>query len=259
MRDSISKGRNFIRISLSRAASTAACSTFPMRQLILDLLPEVPPRLDNFVAGGNGETLTGLAAWLAPDGSEASLFLWGEKGSGKTHLLRACEAEYSDASTDPDLTNMGRARDETIDDARLFYAVDNVEMLSDAGQIALFNLFNRLPASGGRLITTASQPPLKLSLREDLRTRLGSGLIYRLHTLSDGEKKEALATQAEARGLRLPQDALDYLLARAPRDMRSLAALLAALDRYSLEQKRAITVHLLREVLEFENLSEAKA
>ena len=70
---------------------------------------------------------------------------------------------------------------------------------------------------------------------------------------------EALATQAEARGLRLPQDALDYLLARAPRDMRSLAALLAALDRYSLEQKRAITVPLLREVLEFENLSEAKA
>ena len=69
----------------------------------------------------------------------------------------------------------------------------------------------------------------------------------------------ALATQAEARGLRLPQDALDYLLARAPRDMRSLAALLAALDRYSLEQKRAITVPLLREVLEFENLSEAKA
>ena len=58
--------------------------------------------------------LTGLAAWLAPDCSEASLFLWGEKGSGKTHLLRACEAEYSDASTDPDLTNMGRARDETI-------------------------------------------------------------------------------------------------------------------------------------------------
>ena len=85
MRDSISKGRNFIRNSLSRAASTLACSTFPMRQLILDLLPEVPPRLDNFVAGGNGEMLTGLAAWLAPDCSEASLFLWGEKGSGKTH------------------------------------------------------------------------------------------------------------------------------------------------------------------------------
>ena len=84
-------------------------------------------------------------------------------------------------------------------------------------------------------------------------------MIYRLHALSDGEKKVALATQAEARGLRLPQDALDYLLARAPRDMRSLAALLAALDRYSLEQKRAITVPLLREVLEFENLSEAKA
>ena len=203
--------------------------------------------------------LTGLAAWLTPDSSEASLFLWGEKGSGKTHLLRACEARYSDASTDPDLTNMGRVRDEGINDAQLLYAVDNVEMLSDTGQIALFNLFNRLLVSAGRLITTANRPPLKLALREDLRTRLGSGLIYRLHALSDGEKKEALAAQAEARGLRLPPDALEYLLARAPRDMRSLAALLAALDRYSLEQKRAITVPLLREVLEFEDLSSVKA
>lgn len=258
MRDSFSKGRNFIRNSLSRAASTTACSAIPMRQLILDLMPEAPPRLDNFVVGGDGETLAALTAWLTPDSSETSLFLWGEKGSGKTHLLRACEAKYSDASSDPELAKMDCADDDSIRKFRLLYAIDNVEMLSDTGQIALFNLFNRLPASGGRLITTANQPPLKLALREDLRTRLGSGLIYRLHALSDGEKKEALAAQAEARGLRLPQDALDYLLARAPRDMRSLTAFLAALDRYSLEQKRAITVPLLREVLEFENPSEAK-
>jgi DnaA family protein len=86
-------------------------------------------------------------------------------------------------------------------------------------------------------------------LREDLRTRLGSGLIYRLHALTDSEKIEALATQAGARALRLPPDALNYLLAHAPRDMRSLTALLAALDRYSLEHKRAITMPLLREVL----------
>lgn len=259
MRDSISKGRNSIRISLSRAARAMARSTFPMRQLILDLLPELPPRLDNFVAGGNGEMLTGLAAWLAPDSSETSLFLWGEKGSGKTHLLRACEATYCDASIDPDLTKMGHAGEDSMSDTRHLYAVDDVEMLSETGQIALFNLFNRLPALGGRLITTADQPPLKLALREDLRTRLGSGLIYRLHVLSDGEKKEALTTQADARGLRLPEDALDYLLARAPRDMRSLAAFLAALDRYSLEQKRAITVPLLREVFKSGNPFEVDA
>ena len=212
-----------------------------MRQLLLDLLPETPPRLDNFVVGRNGETLTGLAAWLAPENRETSLFLWGEASSGKTHLLRASDAVFCDAATDPALAGLG--------ELQAAHAIDNVEALDADGQIALFNLFNRLRAAGGRLLTAATQPPLQLCLREDLRTRLGSGLIYRLQALSDEEKIAALSAQAAARGLQLPREALDYLLARAPRDMRSLTALLTALDRYSLEHQRPITLPLLREVL----------
>ena len=213
-----------------------------MRQLILDLLPEAPPRLDNFVTGGNGEALTGLAAWLAADNRETSLLLWGAAGAGKTHLLRAVDGQYHDAATDPDLVA-------SVDAGPGLHAVDNVEALSGDGQIALFNLFNRQRAAGGRLLTSAGAPPQQLALREDLRTRLGSGLIYRLQPLHDEEMTAALCAQARARGLRLPPEALDYLQARAPRDMRSLTAILAALDRYSLEHKRAITLPLLREVL----------
>jgi len=212
-----------------------------MRQLLLDLLPETPPSLDNFVAGCNGEALTGLAAWLAPDNREPSLLLWGNGGAGKTHLLRACGASYHDALVDPDLT----ATDETT----RFQAVDNVEALSAQGQIALFNLYNRTRATGGRLLTAACLPPLQLDLREDLRTRLGQGLIYRIHALTDDEMIDALRAYASDRKLRLPPESFDYLFARAPRDMRSLVALLGALDRYSLEHKRAITLPLLREVL----------
>lgn len=213
-----------------------------MRQLILDLLPEAAPSLDNFVAGGNLEALTGLAAWLVPENREPLLFLWGEAGAGKTHLLRASEARYIDAAEDPELDGIG----ETLD----FYAIDGIESLGASGQIALFNLFNRLRTAGGRLLVAAKVPPLQLRLREDLRTRLGSGLVYRLQPLSDTEKLDAIRAQASARGLRLPDDALNYLFARAPRDMRSLAAFLAALDRYSLEHKRPITLPLLREVLQ---------
>ena len=249
MHNLIRKSRNFIRNAhLARCPHCVeqhlpkAFHCVLMRQLILDLLPEALPCFDNFVAGGNADALTGLAAWLAPDNQESSLLLWGEAGSGKTHLLRASEACFSDACSNPDLSET----DESIP----FHAIDNVEALSAVGQIALFNLFNRLRASGGRLLTTASQPPLRMALREDLRTRLGSGLIYRLQPLTDSDKIAALTTLATARGMRLPPDALNYLLARAPRDMRSLAALLAALDRYSLEHKRAITLPLLREVLQ---------
>jgi DnaA family protein len=213
-----------------------------MRQLILDLLPEAAPSLDNFVAGSNLEALAGLAAWLVPENREPLLFLWGEAGAGKTHLLRASEARYIDAMGDPELGGIGEALD--------FYAIDGIEALGESGQIALFNLFNRLRAAGGRLLVAAAVPPLQLKLREDLRTRLGSGLVYRLQPLTDAEKLDAIRAQATARGLRLPVDALNYLFARAPRDMRSLTAFMVALDRYSLEHKRPITLPLLREVLQ---------
>lgn len=216
-----------------------------MRQLILDLLPEMPPSLDNFVAGGNTEAFTGLVAWLDPDNPETSLLLWGESGSGKTHLLRASGAVYHDAASDPDLS----ALDQDRCDMAACLAIDHVDALNETGQIALFNLFNRVRAAGGRLLTAAAQPPQRLCLREDLRTRLGYGLIYRLHPLTDDEKISALAAQAQARGMKLPTEALTYLIARAPRDMRSLSGLLSALDRYSLEHKRTITLPLLREVL----------
>lgn len=220
-----------------------------MRQLLLDLLPETPPSLDNFVAGCNGEALAGLAAWLSPNNREASLLLWGEGGAGKTHLLRASGAAYQDALADPDLGAI--EADLIADDSQKprFQAVDNVETLSASGQIVLFNLYNRVRAAGGRLLTSATQPPSQLDLREDLRTRLGQGLIYHLHALTDDQMIDALRAHAASRRLRLPPESLDYLFARAPRDMRSLMDLLGALDRYSLEHKRAITLPLLREVL----------
>ena len=76
------------------AASVPEFELSLMRQLILDLLPEVPPSLDNYVTGSNAEALTGLADWLAPANREPVFFLWGEAGAGKSHLLQASQATY---------------------------------------------------------------------------------------------------------------------------------------------------------------------
>ncbi len=211
-----------------------------MRQLILDLLPDSSPTLDNFVPGGNAETLTALSGWLAGTRAETSFCLWGEAGSGRTHLLLASGFAYIDAAHDPELASVDEAEQ---------LAVDHVESLNEAGQIALFNRFNRLKRAAGMLLTAADQPPAHLALREDLRTRLGSGLIYRLQPLADGEKAAALAAQAKERALKLTPEAIDYLMRHAPRDMRTLSAFVVALDRYTLEHKRAVTLPLLRELL----------
>ena len=211
-----------------------------MRQLILDLLPESPPSLDNFVAGGNAETVAALTGWLAGEQVDTSFCLWGESGSGRSHLLQASTFAYVDALLDPALSR--------APDAELL-AVDNVDRLDESGQIALFNHFNRRKMSGGKLLTSAPQPPVHLALREDLRTRLGSGLIYRLQPLSDAEKTAALAAQAKERALKLTPESIDYLMRHAPRDMRTLSMLIVALDQYTLEQKRPVTLPLLRELL----------
>ena len=211
-----------------------------MRQLILDFLPETPPTLDNFVAGGNVEAVAVFTGWLAGTRAETSFCLWGDAGSGSSHLLLASGFAYANAALDPALSRV-------TDVPQL--AVDHVAELDEAGQIALFNHFNRLKMAGGQLLTAAGQPPAHLALREDLRTRLGSGLIYRLQPLSDAEKASALAAQARERALKLSPESIDYLMRHAPRDMRTLSAFVGALDRYTLEHKRAVTLPLLRELL----------
>lgn len=215
-----------------------------MRQLILDLLPESPPTLDNFVAGSNAETVVALTEWLAGARAETSFALYGEAGCGRSHLLLASGFAYVDGGRNPALA--GVAAGEQL-------AVDNVDALDPDGQVALFALFNQLKMAGGRLLTAAAQPPAHLALREDLRTRLGSGLIYRLQPLSDAEKAAAIATQARERALKLSPEMINYLLRHASRDMRTLSMLVVALDQYTLEQKRPVTLPLLRELLQMDN------
>ena len=91
---------------------------------------------------------------------------------------------------------------------------------------------------------------MRLALREDLVTRLAWGLVYQVHALTDEEKARALADYATGRGFRLLPDVSEYLLTRANRDLASLVATLDALDRYSLETKRPVTVPLARELLQ---------
>ncbi|MCL2020666.1 MAG: DnaA regulatory inactivator Hda [Betaproteobacteria bacterium] len=213
-----------------------------MRQLLLDLLPESTPTLANFIPGANEEALSAFSYWLAaPEGEESAFLFWGDPGSGKSHLLQASGFFYLDIKQDRACAN--------LPETASHLAVDHVELLAETGQIALFHAFNQIHARRGKLLVAAAAPPAQLILREDLRTRLGSGLVYRLNTLSDAEKKTALAGIAATRSLPLGDDGLDYLLSHASRDMRILAATMAALDCYSLEQKRPLTVPFLRAML----------
>ena len=222
-----------------------------MSQLLLDIAPDRQPTLDNFVAGRNLELLSVLRHALAGGSSERSFYLWGEAGSGRSHLLHACvraalderrSAVYAQGSV-PRMASEGPAE---------VVAVDDVERLDEAAQIELFDLYNRMRDSGGILLVSGTQSPLHLRLRDDLRTRLGWGLVYQVHGLSDEEKKQALMQHAQSRGFALPPEVTQYLLRHGRRDLPSLMAALDALDEHSLRLHRAPSVPLLKEILQHE-------
>jgi DnaA family protein len=194
------------------------------RQLALPLSAPPAPTLENFVPGSNGELLERLRELAAGRCCEAVVYLWGAPGSGRSHLLAA--------SARPGVT-----------------VADDVEALDEAGQQTLFNAINGAREDGGTVLAAGAEPPAQLALREDLRSRLGWGLVYEVKPLSDAEKAVFLHAEAARRGLRLSDEVVWYLLTHVRRDMPSLRALLEQLDRASLEQHRPVTLPLVREAL----------
>lgn len=176
------------------------------------------PSLENFVVGKNAELVQRLRDRDFP----TILYLWGAPGTGKTHLLNAV----------PELL-----------------CFDDAQKLSAVAQEQLFDAYNQAKLDGAQLVVTGDRAPRLLPLREDLRTRLGAGLVYELQPLSDEEKRQALLAAAQARSMPLNKEVLDYVLTHRSRDMRSLMALLNALDHYSLVNKRLVTLPLLKEIL----------
>jgi DnaA family protein len=136
-----------------------------------------------------------------------------------------------------------------VPEAAAVVAVDDVEKLDDAAQIALFALYNRMRENGGMLLVSGTQAPAFLKLRDDLRTRLGWGLVYQVHALNDDEKAQALCQHALARGFELPHEVTTYLLRHGRRDLPALLATLDALDEHCLRLKRTASVPLLKEVM----------
>ena len=223
-----------------------------MEQLLLDIAPPSPPTLADFVPGRNRELLQTLDNMLA--GRERFVYLWGAAGCGRSHLLQAVVAAGAPNKLNAVYIECGGTDDMNIAFAAVSaadcVAVDDVECLSASAQIGLFNLYNRMRDEGhARLLVSGPVAPAQLGLREDLVTRLGWGLVYQVHELTEEDKAQAMQSHAASRGFNLPQEVSDYLLRHGRRDLPSLIAALDALDRYSLASQRQITVPLLRELL----------
>lgn len=194
---------------------------------------------------------------MLQQGSERFLYLWGNEGSGKSHLLQACcKALSSDESAIylpmALLKEAGPEILEGLESSDLVCIDDIDHMAKDAlWEEALFHLYNRIRDNGHSRLILSGQKPLKaLGIQlPDLLSRLSWGLVIEVHELSDEAKIKSLKDRALKRGFELSDPVGQFLLKRCARNMHDLYKHLNALDEASLSAQRKLTIPFVKSVL----------
>lgn len=209
----------------------------------------------SYFAGRNRPAVDALLG-LAPGVLPTCVWLHGPRASGKTHLLQAACVQWSErgeATAYVPLRELGGDAEALTGYGELaLVALDDAELVAAnaAAERALFRLHQELDERGGHLLVSGANPPAALDFKlRDLASRMNGGLVLTLHSLDEEEQLQALQRRAQLRGFELPEDTVQYLQRRMPRDMASLCAFLDQLDEASLIARRKLTVPFVREVL----------
>ena len=204
--------------------------------------------LENFYSDNNLLLLDSLRK-NSSELKQQFFYIWGNKGSGKTHLLRAFSNEYLPLSKSQYFST---AVLENLEQQELV-CLDDVQSVigNDEWELAIFDLFNRIKSSGKTLLLISSdKSPSALSVKlPDLNSRLTWGEIYQLNSLTDEQKMSVLQHNAYQRGIQLPDETANFLLTRLARDMHTLFEALDLLDKASLQAQRNLTIPFVKEIL----------
>jgi DnaA family protein len=221
-------------------------------QLPLSFIVPKNAEFDSYIAGNNQQLVDSLE-----DEHEPLIFIWGAKGSGKSHLLQSIVTQYQAKGLNSLYLPLTLDNDVT---PQLLEGLEVMDLicLDDVDQVighrdweeALFHFFNRVRDNQGRLILAAKQSAINLVIQlPDLQSRLTWGLTYQVNSLTDKEKIVALQLHANQRGVEITDEVANYLLKRATRDMKDLIQLLEKLDYQSLAEQRKLTIPFIKRYL----------
>ena len=222
-----------------------------MKQLALPIAMARAPTLEGFSAGPNTPALDHLKLWAgSPTRSPVPTYLWGPPASGKTHLLLAVREALREQGAAVGWLDPSIAEPPGFDERWAVVLMDDVHLYNAVQQHAAFSWFVSAQPMQRGVLAAGALPPADLKVREDLRTRLGWGHVFQLQVLSEPERRAVLRQAADARGVFLGDEVMDFMLSRFSRDLGSLMQLLEQLDAYALQTKRAITIPLIKSMLE---------
>jgi DnaA family protein len=189
-------------------------------------------------------------------GTHGIVYLWGEPGSGRSHLLQAAchHARGQEKSAIYLAEPAGHAAEMLRDLDRLdLVCIDDLQQVAGdpEWETALFHLLNSVRGSGGTLVVSADRSIQRLAIRlPDLKSRLLAAHAIETDRLDDTGKLELMKQKASRQGFRLADDVGRFIMSRSDRDVRSLVDLLARLEVETLRQQKRVTIPFVKQVLE---------
>ena len=224
-------------------------------QLTIPLYQRELNDFENFHLGRNGELLKQLSGLVSEDRFQG-IWLWGEPGRGRSHLLQAsCQAMDSVSQQQALYLPLALLpRDPLVLEGlqATLVALDDVDAwLGDhALEVSLMALYQDRLAAGGRLLFAARQSAQQTRFAlPDLASRVRALPGYEVLPLDDEGLRAVLSRVARRQGLILSDSVLDFWLHRSVRSLPELLRQLEALDARSLSEQRRVTIPLVKEVL----------
>lgn len=225
---------------------------------------------DSFVVGPGTKFVYAAAKAVAENPGETfnPLFIYGESGLGKTHLMHAIANELAQRAPEKKVlyTTCENFLNEFIDSItqkngakfRLHYRnvdvlmIDDVQFLKNKTQVQeeFFHTFNELSAQNKQIVLTSDRPPKEIATLEDrLRTRFEGGMIADIQPPSTETKIAILKRKALDRKCVVPDDVLEFLAQNSGHDVRTLEGRLTKVIFASKLHEEPITLQLAKMAL----------
>ena len=225
---------------------------------------------DNFVIGQSNRFAHAAAVAVAEAPAKAynPLFIYGESGLGKTHLLHAIgdyalnlytgirvryvsSEEFTNDFINSIANNRGSAFQARYRDVDILL-IDDIQFLQGRAetQEAFFHTFNTLHDHDKQVVITSDLPPKHLTGFEDrMRSRFEWGLITDVQA-PDLETREAiLRKKAQSERLQVPDDVLEYIATKVSSNIRELEGALIRVSAFANLNRSSLDVQLAQTVL----------
>ena len=224
------------------------------KQIPLDFKKPNNQSFNDFIVESNSKTIESLK--LFAESTAYIFYLWGETGSGKSHLLNAfiennIQANKPSVLIQPkDLINREYV---SLIDMFEYICIDDSDLISSDKLLeeALFFWINEVKQAQKKLVLAS-----KISNQDgqwqlaDLRSRLASGQTHQLKPLSRDGVLMAFNQQATEQGINIDGKVINYLENNCSMNMAFLKQLLNELDKATLIHKKQVTIPLIKNILQ---------